>query len=181
MIRLLMVLLSVNLFAYNVENFKDEMSNDITKIQNILKENSEDKNEKLFDLLKNNLDLDLMTRLVLSKHAKDLEHSKLTEFKQLFINKLKKDFSSKIELVNGSSLKLIDTKHDDKKCEANMQVNYEDQEKELSFKFRKTQNTNECKLYDIEVLNTSLIASYRAEFLDIIKQGGINSLFEKLK
>ncbi|WP_267524904.1 MlaC/ttg2D family ABC transporter substrate-binding protein [Campylobacter sp. MG1] len=179
--KIIFLLLCVNfLLAYNVDSFNDEISNDVLKIQEILKQDGNNKSEDLFNLLNHNLDIDLMSNLVLSKkYFSKLNDKEVIEFKDLFINRLKKDFSSKIDLVKGSSLKLIDASFDDKKCQANMQVFYENQEKNMVFKFRRIQN--DCKLYDIEILDTSLIASYRSQFLDIINQNGISALFEKLK
>lgn len=171
---------SINLlFAYNINTFNDDVARDIVKIQDILASDKDDRSAELFRLLNADLDIDLMTRLVLSKHISELTPDKLAEFKTLFIERLKKDFSTKIDLVKGSSLKLVDTNYDDKKCQANMKAVYEEQEKTMNFKFRRIKD--ECRLYDIEILNTSLIASYRAQFLDIIRQSGINALFEKLK
>lgn len=168
------------LFAYSTTSFKDEIAADIVKIQDIFKQDGNNKSEDLFNLLKSHLDIDLMSNLVLSKKYFDkLSQKEASDFKDLFISRLKKDFSSKIDLVKSSSLKLIDAEYDDKKCQANMQVFYENQEKNMVFKFRR--DKEECKLYDIEILNTSLIASYRSQFLDIINQHGINALFEKLK
>lgn len=166
-------------FAYNLDTFKNDVEKDIVSIQEIFKSNDENKSENLFNLLNPNLDVDLMTKLVLSKYVKDLSAEKLAEFQEIFIKRLRADLSSKIDLVKGSSLELVSTNIDDKKCQANMKVEYEEQLKDMVFKFRKV--NNECKLYDIDILNTSLITSYRAQFLDIIKQNGINALFEKLK
>lgn len=178
--KLLIIALSiVSLYAYKLDTFKEDIAVDVGKIQGIFKSESVNKSQDLFELLKDNLDIDLMTKLVLSKYANELSAEKLAEFKVIFIERLKKDFSSKIDLVKGSSLELVSTNIDDKKCQANMKVDYEEQTKEMVFKFRKV--ANECKLYDIDILNTSLITSYRAQFLDIIKQSGINALFEKLK
>lgn len=178
--KLIILALSIaSLYAYKIDTFKENISKDVAKIQDIFKSDSSNKSQELFNLLKDNLDIELMTKLVLSKHANELSAEKLAEFKNIFVERLKKDFSSKIDLVKGSSLELVSTNIDDKRCQANMKVDYEEQVKEMIFKFRRDQDT--CKLYDIDILNTSLIASYRAQFLDIIKQSGINALFEKLK
>ncbi|MBZ7991293.1 MULTISPECIES: MlaC/ttg2D family ABC transporter substrate-binding protein [unclassified Campylobacter] len=178
--KLLIIALSLaSLYAYKIDTFKDDIVLDVAKIQDIFKGDGNDKSQDLFNLLKDDLDIELMTKLVLSKNANELSAEKLAEFQNIFIERLKKDFSSKIDLVKGSSLELTSTNIDDKRCQANMKVEYEEQVKEMIFKFRII--NNECKLYDIDILNTSLIASYRAQFLDIIKQSGINGLFEKLK
>lgn len=174
------IFLSAVLFAYDTKTFSTDFENDIKKITNILEQkNLENKDEFIFNILKDNLDKELMVKIVLSGNYNLLSNQQKTEFTNLFFKKLQKDFLSKINLLQANSIKFVDAYVDEKKCIAKISAKYDDKLQEAVFSFRKVENN--CKLYDIVVLSTSLIASYRAQFLDIINQNGINKLFEKLK
>ncbi|WP_172232864.1 ABC transporter substrate-binding protein [Campylobacter canadensis] len=174
------VFLSTMLFAYNIKTFSTDYENDINKITKILQQKDlNNKDELIFNVLKDKLDEELMLRLVLSSNYNLLSEEKKNEFKNLFFKKLQDDFLSKINLLQADSIKFLDAYIDEKKCIAKVSAKYDDKMQEAVFNFRKIKD--DCKIYDIAVLGTSLIASYRAQFLDIINQDGIDKLFEKLR
>lgn len=181
-----LIIFAINpLFAVEKENITSIMSQKVKIATSILQQKDLDpatKGEKVFSLLDELFDYQLMSRLSLGKET----WSKITpeekkEFVEKFVKYLKNSYIDKLNLYTNEKLNIVGAK------EINAQriwlvtelIGKQDKY-EITYKFYQAKE-NDWLIYDVDIIGVSLIQTYIAQFSDILKEKPFSALLSKLE
>ncbi|MCI5968930.1 ABC transporter substrate-binding protein [Helicobacter sp.] len=131
----------------------------------------------LFDPL---FDYNLMSQLALSKHYKTLTLEQFEAFKASFKCNLKKNFTHKLKLYQDEKIEIIGSnqpKNNRYNLKTSLIIN--GKTNEIIFKFYN--NTEDWKIYDIDILGISIIQTYRSQINDFLAKSDFNALLDNLR
>jgi phospholipid transport system substrate-binding protein len=181
-----LIIFAINpLYAIEKANITPVMGQKIKIATTILQQkdlNATTKADKVFSLLDDVFDYQLMARLSLGKETwSKINAGEKKEFIDKFVKYLKHSYIAKLNLYTDEKLTIVGAK------EINAQriwlvtelIGAQDTY-EITYKFYKAKN-NDWLIYDVDIIGVSLIQTYIAQFSDILKEKPFSALLHKLE
>jgi len=182
---ILLPLLSLTfLFAINEANIKSEMEHKIQTITEILQNKSltlEDKKVQIAPTVDTIFDYKTMSKISLGKRWKTLTSSEQETFSQKFETKLKNSYFEKLELYTDQKVIV----NESEKVKATRIYLHSDivgveETYEVIYKFYNVKNSNDWRIYDVEITGVSIIQTYRKQFAEFLQTKSFDELLASL-
>ena len=175
-----------NVFASSFSAEKDFVSNFADSAINILSDNEileGEKNSKFTGLVMSAIDLNLISKFVLSKTWKnatdDQKERYIQAFKDYFIN----SYANKLDQYSGEQVEVVDAEEAGKYVIVNSFIYREGTDTlKINLKWRLLNRDNEIKIIDLNIEGISLIIAQREEFQSFLanNEGDLEKLIEKI-
>ena len=175
-----------NVFASSFSTEKDFVSNFADSAINILSDNEileGEKNSKFTDLVMSAIDLNLISKFVLSKTWKnatdDQKERYIQAFKDYFIN----SYANKLNQYSGEQVEVVDAEEAGKYVIVNSFIYREGTDTlKINLKWRLLNRDKEIKIIDLNIEGISLIIAQREEFQSFLanNEGDLEKLIEKI-
>ena len=175
-----------NVFASSFSAEKDFVSNFADSAINILSDNEileGEKNSKFTDLVMSAIDLNLISKFVLSKTWKnatdDQKERYIQAFKDYFIN----SYANKLDQYSGEQVEVVDAEEAGKYVIVNSFIYREGTDTlKINLKWRLLNRDGEIKIIDLNIEGISLIIAQREEFQSFLanNEGDLEKLIEKI-
>ena len=175
-----------NVFASSFSAEKDFVSNFADSAIDILSDNKMlegEKNSKFTDLVMSAIDLNLISKFVLSKTWKnatdDQKERYIQAFKDYFIN----SYANKLDQYSGEQVEVVDAEEAGKYVIVNSFIYREGTDTlKINLKWRLLNRDNEIKIIDLNIEGISLIIAQREEFQSFLanNEGDLEKLIEKI-
>ncbi len=175
-----------NVFASSFSDEKDFVSNfadaaiDILSDKEILEG---EKNSKFTDLVMSAIDLNLISKFVLSKTWKnatdDQKERYIQAFKDYFIN----SYANKLDQYSGEQVEVVDAEEAGKYVIVNSFIYREGTDTlKINLKWRLLNKDGKIKIIDLNIEGISLIIAQREEFQSFLanNEGDLEKLIEKI-
>ena len=125
-------------------------------------------------------DFALMAKLTLGrKHWPNLPREKKERFTELYIELLKTSYLDKLALYTDEKVVFEPPVQVKKKVHIPTQLISKDRKTSILYKLYKP--ANDWKVYDLEIQGVSVIRSYRSQFSEILQNGSIDDLLQKME
>ena len=175
-----------NVFASSFSAEKDFVSNFADSAIDILSDNEileGEKNSQFTDLVMSAIDLNLISKFVLSKTWKnatdDQKERYIQAFKDYFIN----SYANKLDQYSGEQVEVVDAEEAGKYVIVNSFIYREGTDTlKINLKWRLLSRDNEIKIIDLNIEGISLIIAQREEFQSFLanNEGDLEKLIEKI-
>ena len=175
-----------NVFASSFSAEKDFVSNFADSAIDILSDNEileGEKNGKFTDLVMSAIDLNLISKFVLSKTWKnatdDQKERYIQAFKDYFIN----SYANKLDQYSGEQVEVVDAEEAGKYVIVNSFIYREGTDTlKINLKWRLLNRDNQIKIIDLNIEGISLIIAQREEFQSFLanNEGDLEKLIEKI-
>jgi phospholipid transport system substrate-binding protein len=162
---------------------EDYLKNNLDRVFEILqKEDLEQqaKSKAVVEIVTPMFDFALMARLSLGKkHWSGLTAEKKDRFTELFVNRLRKSYLSK--LTTYTDEQIIYEPPTEVKKKIHIPTHLISKGKKISMLYKFYKSKNDWKIYDVEIQGVSIIRSYRAQFNEILQNGTFDDLLQKMQ
>ena len=175
-----------NVLAASFSAEKDFVSNFAESAINVLSDNEileGEKNSKFTDLVMSAIDLNLISKFVLSKTWKnatdDQKERYIRAFKNYFIN----SYANKLDQYSGEQVEVVDAEEAGKYVIVNSFIYREGTDTlKINLKWRLLNRDGEIKIIDLNIEGISLIIAQREEFQSFLanNEGDLEKLIEKI-
>ncbi len=126
-------------------------------------------------------DFGLMGRLSLGKTQwKKMMPQERKSFSTLFTERVKRSYSSKMDLYTDEVVIIDDAVQVKSRIHLPTHLIRKNEKRDILYKFYKSKKGG-WLIYDVDILGVSIIQTYRTQFADILKDGDVTTLLEKLK
>ena len=189
----LFILISLTIFTQNLmaneqENLKEHFLKKIDEVIVIVKNKENNKsmrNSKIVATLTPMFDFELMAKLSLGKTWKTLTVIEKKKFVSLYVERMKKSYSSKIDSYSDEKVEisnLIQPKNNRIKLITNLVSQNEKLEVVYKFYKPKKQKTNKDRwlVYDVIILGVSIIKTDKAQFKEFLQTNNISELMNQI-
>jgi phospholipid transport system substrate-binding protein len=153
------------------------------QIMTILKQKELDPNvvaAKVEKIITPMFDFNVMAKLAIKAHLKNMSTEQQTRYQTLFVKYLKKSYRSKLMLYSDEEVEYKDPLVTRPTL---IQIPTEFVSKaraiEVIYYFRKTKGL--WKIYNVNIQGIGLIESYRSQFNEVIQKDGLDALLEQLE
>jgi phospholipid transport system substrate-binding protein len=192
-------LLTVNLQATNpLDNIKETFINTTNKVVEIVKNkevNATTRNNNIVNTVTPMFDFELMAKLSLgSKQWKALTQEQKNEFIKIYVQRMKKSYSEKLDKFTNEKIVVDSTEHQkDKKGNIiktrailHSSLIGNDDKLNVVYKFYKPKiqikNKDQWLVYDVVISGVSIIKADKAQFKALLQEDSdISKLMDKLK
>ena len=138
------------------------------------------KKDEINDIVTPMFDFALMAKLTLGrKHWPSLPHEKKEKFTGLYIELLKTSYLDKLALYTDEKVIFEPPVQVKKKVHIPTQLISKDRKTSILYKLYKP--ADGWKVYDLEIQGVSVIRSYRSQFDEILQNGTIDDLLQKME
>lgn len=181
----LALLLNTSVFAISEDNIKNEMEVKISKVITILSKQDSKKDfhsEEIFTLFDHIFDFKVMSLISLGKNYKKLNQDEKQRFQKAFELKLKRSFQSKLKLYTNQKMninEIIKTKKNRLKLLTELVGDSDTYS--IVYKFHKKKNIDNWLIYDVSIIDVSILNTYRKQFYEYLKNNSIDTLIKKLE
>lgn len=135
---------------------------------------------KIFALFNDEFDYKLMARISLASAFNKLTPEQKKLYFATFEKSLKNNFASKLELYTDQNIDITGGKQEgNNRYYLNAKLIIENKPQSLVFKFYNKDGN--WLIYDVDVLGISIVGTYRAQFQDVMNNGGFKTLIKKLE
>ncbi len=144
---------------------------------------SEEKGDKILDILSPVFRFELMAKLTLGRqYWGQLTEEQQEEFVDLFVKHLQMSYIGKAEHFADKEIHYGDAEwlgSGRRKILMNTYVFINDSKNVIKYKFYKQRDG--WKVYDIEIEGVSIIRSYKSQYVDVLEEEDVETLFEKIR
>ena len=173
-----------SLSAVEESHIKSDMTTKIDNITAILKNKTlslEAKKEQISPTVDTLFDYKTMAKISLAKKWKQLSASQQKQFTQKFTTKLKNSYFEKVELYTDQKVLVKELeKKNAKRIYLHTEIIGDDENYAIDYKFYNVKNSNDWKIYDVEITGVSIIQTYRKQFAEFLKTKSFNELLNSL-
>ena len=175
-----------NVFASSFSVEKDFVSNFADSAINILSDNEileGEKNSKFTDLVMSAIDLNLISKFVLSKTWKNATDDQKERYIQAFKNYFINSYANKLDQYSGEQVEVVDAEEAGKYVIVNSFIYREGTDTlKINLKWRLLNRDGEIKIIDLNIEGISLIIAQREEFQSFLanNEGDLEKLIEKI-
>lgn len=181
----LALLLNTSLFAISEADIKHEMEVRISKVLQILAQediNNDFHSKKVFEVFDSMFDFKVMSLISLGKNYKKLNLQEKESFQKAFELKLKKSFQSKLDLYTNQKMNINEIiKIKKNRLKLLTQLVGDSDTYSIVYKFHKEKNIDNWLIYDVSIINVSILSTYRKQFKAYLKNNNIEALIKKLQ
>lgn len=158
---------------------------EVVKIVSDKSLDKETRNSSIVNVLNPVFDFELMAKLSLGKKWFSLSSENQTKFVELYVERMKKSYSSKLDSYSGQEIKITDIQQPKSSrilLVSNLMT--EDNKFEVSYKFykpnEKLPKKEDWLIYDVEIQGVSVLKTDRAQFSEYLQQNNITDLMQEL-
>ena len=175
-----------NVLASSFSAEKDFVSNFADSAINILSDNEileGEKNSKFTDLVMSAIDLNLISKFVLSKTWKNATDDQKERYIQAFKNYFINSYANKLDQYSGEQVEVVDAEEAGKYVIVNSFIYREGTDTlKINLKWRLLNKDGEIKIIDLNIEGISLIIAQREEFQSFLanNEGDLEKLIEKI-
>ena len=175
-----------NVFASSFSAEKDFVNNFADSAINILSDNEileGEKNSKFTDLVMSAIDLNLISKFVLSKTWKNATDDQKERYIQAFKNYFINSYANKLDQYSGEQVEVVDAEEAGKYVIVNSFIYREGTDTlKINLKWRLLNKDGEIKIIDLNIEGISLIIAQREEFQSFLanNEGDLEKLIEKI-
>ena len=175
------------LFAYSSQPklFISELVNDVVLVLSEAGLSIKDKNEKIEEIAKKNVDIPALGLYTLGSVRKTLNDEKLNEYNDLFSKYFLKSLTSRLSEYSSQKFEIIDEEQKSTNYTiVNSKIASSDKNPEIKISWRVyTKNPEKPLIRDLIVEGLSLAKTQKEEFASILNSNNndINALLDKLK
>ena len=175
-----------SVFASSFSAEKDFVSNFADSAIDILSDNEileGEKNSKFTDLVMSAIDLNLISKFVLSKTWKNATDDQKERYIQAFKNYFINSYANKLDQYSGEQIEIIDAEEAGKYVIVNSFIYREGTDTlKINLKWRLLNKNSEIKIIDLNIEGISLIIAQREEFQSFLanNEGDLEKLIEKI-
>ena len=175
------------LFAYSTQPklFVNELVNDIVSVLSETSTPVKDKNKKIEEIAKENVDISALGLYTLGSLRKTLDTEKLNEYNDLFSKYFLKSLTSRLTDYSSQKFEIIDEEQKSANYTiVNSKIAPSDKNPEIKISWRiYTKNPDKPLIRDLIVEGLSLAKTQKEEFASILNSNNndINALLNKLK
>ena len=175
-----------SVFASSFSAEKDFVSNFADSAIDILSDNEileGEKNSKFTDLVMSAIDLNLISKFVLSKTWKNATDDQKERYIQAFKNYFINSYANKLDQYSGEQIEIIDAEEAGKYVIVNSFIYREGTDTlKINLKWRLLNKDGEIKIIDLNIEGISLIIAQREEFQSFLanNEGDLEKLIEKI-
>ena len=175
------------LFAYSTQPklFVNELVNDIVSVLSETSTPVKDKNKKIEEIAKENVDIPALGLYTLGSLRKTLDTEKLNEYNELFSKYFLKSLTSRLTDYSSQKFEIIDEEQKSANYTiVNSKIASSDKNPEIKISWRiYTKNPEKPLIRDLIVEGLSLAKTQKEEFASILNSNNndINALLDKLK
>ena len=175
------------LFAYSTQPklFVDELVNDVVSVLSETGTSVKDKNRKIEEIAKENVDIPELGLYTLGSLRKTLDSEKLNEYNDLFSKYFLKSLTSRLTDYSSQKFEIIDEEQKSANYTiVNSKIAPSDKNPEIKISWRiYTKNPDKPLIRDLIVEGLSLAKTQKEEFASILNSNNndINALLNKLK
>ena len=175
------------LFAYSTQPklFVNELVNDIVSVLSETSTPVKDKNKKIEEIAKENVDISALGLYTLGSLRKTLDEEKLNEYNDLFSKYFLKSLTSRLTDYSSQKFEIIDEEQKSANYTiVNSKIASSDKNPEIKISWRiYTKNPEKPLIRDLIVEGLSLAKTQKEEFASILNSNNndINALLNKLK
>ena len=175
------------LFAYSTQPklFVDELVNDVVSVLSETGTSVKDKNRKIEEIAKENVDILALGLYTLGSLRKTLDSEKLNEYNDLFSKYFLKSLTSRLTDYSSQKFEIIDEEQKSANYTiVNSKIAPSDKNPEIKISWRiYTKNPDKPLIRDLIVEGLSLAKTQKEEFASILNSNNndINALLNKLK
>ena len=175
-----------SVFASSFSAEKDFVSNFADSAINILSDNEileGEKNSKFTDLVMSAIDLNLISKFVLSKTWKDATDDQKERYIQAFKDYFINSYANKLDQYSGEQVEVVDAEEAGKYVIVNSFIYREGTDTlKINLKWRLLNKNSEIKIIDLNIEGISLIIAQREEFQSFLanNEGDLEKLIEKI-
>ena len=153
------------------------------KIMTVLKQKELDPNvvaAKVEKIITPLFDFDVMAKLAIRAHLKNMSAKQKTRYQTLFVKYLKKSYRSKLTLYSDEEVEYKDPVVT-RPTLIQIPTEFVSKAKtiEVIYYFRKTKGL--WKIYNVYIQGIGLIESYRSQFNEVIQKDGLDALLDQLE
>ncbi len=184
----LTILINYNyLFAYSSQPklFISELVNDVVLVLSEAGLSVKDKNQKIEEIAKKNVDIPALGLYTLGSVRKTLDDEKLNEYNDLFSKYFLKSLTSRLSEYSSQKFEIIDEEQKSTNYTiVNSKIASSDKNPEIKISWRVyTKNPEKPLIRDLIVEGLSLAKTQKEEFASILNSNNndINALLDKLK
>ncbi|MEA3383370.1 MAG: ABC transporter substrate-binding protein [Campylobacterota bacterium] len=183
-----LVLITQSMMASEQEILKRDFLSKIDDVVLIVenKQLSKDtRNDKIVQVLTPMFDFELMAKLSLGKVWRTLSKETGDKFISLYVKRMKKSYSSKIDAYSDEKVEVTKIEQP-KKSRIALVTNLvsKTNKLEIVYKFHKPRklmlDKNRWLIYDVEILGVSILKTDKAQFREFLKTHKIEELMEKM-
>ncbi len=181
---IVILLLATSLFAMQKEQIKEYMSKNIDNILKVLKDKSLTKDQRGKEIIKimdSSFDYQIMSMLVLGSKWREISNEQKSEFSRTFEIRLKESYIDKLDLYNNQKIEINELEEINNRLVLKTVLIGEKENFSIDYKFYKNNKNNQWLIYDITILEVSIIQTYRNQFQQYLKDKSIENLIEYLK
>tara|TARA_B100001989_G_scaffold128270_1_gene90639 strand:- start:1198 stop:1794 length:597 start_codon:yes stop_codon:yes gene_type:complete len=175
------------LFAYSSQPklFISELVNDVVLVLSEAGLSVKDKNQKIEEIAKKNVDIPALGLYTLGSVRKTLDDEKLNEYNDLFSKYFLKSLTSRLSEYSSQKFEIIDEEQKSTNYTiVNSKIASSDKNPEIKISWRVyTKNPEKPLIRDLIVEGLSLAKTQKEEFASILNSNNndINALLDKLK
>ncbi len=175
-------------FADETVKVKELFMKKIDEVVLIVNDTSLDKesrNAKIVKVLDPIFDFELMAKLSLGKKWFTLSSEDQKKFVELYVERMKKSYSSKLDSYSGQEIQVTDIQQPkDTRIVLTSNLIAEDSKFEVVYKFYKPNEQLSDKLewviYDVEIEGVSILKTDRAQFSEYLQKNSVKDLMQEL-
>jgi len=178
----LTLVLNITAFAGDVENIHKLVNKKIDIVVSLLtnkKIEKKERDEKIIKAISPIIDFRIMAKMSLKKkHKKKLTKLQRKEFYDLFEQRLHASLIEKLDLYTDEQVLVDKAKQINKNLIDVLAylVSGSGKKTDINFRFIKTPKSKKWKVFDVEILGTSIVTSYRSNFANILTKGSYKDL-----
>ena len=175
-----------SVFASSFSAEKDFVTNFADSAIDILSDNEileGEKNSKFTDLVMSAIDLNLISKFVLSKTWKNATDDQKERYIQAFKNYFINSYANKLDQYSGEQVEVVDAEEAGKYVIVNSFIYREGTDTlKINLKWRLLNRDGEIKIIDLNIEGISLIIAQREEFQSFLanNEGDLEKLIEKI-
>jgi phospholipid transport system substrate-binding protein len=178
-----------NLYANQLDTIKSDFTTTIDKVVKIVKNKSVPKdirNDKIVSSITPLFDFKLMAKLSLGRVWRTMSKSQQKEFVKLYVNRMKKSYSSKVDKYTDEKIIINNIKQiKSTRVILNTSLVGKDSNLEVIYKYYKPKkqkpNKKRWLIYDVVISGVSIIKADRKQFSEVLQDSSIDELIKKLK
>lgn len=177
-----------NLVANEQQILKDHFLSKIDEVILIVQDKKitkEKRNDAIVKELTPMFDFELMAKLSLGKNWKILNKNDKEKFVKLYVNRMKKSYSSKIDAYSDEKVEVTKIKQPkSNRIELITNLVSKDNKLEISYKFYKPKRLKMDKdkwlIYDVVIIGVSILKTDKAQFREYLQTKSIKELMAEL-
>ena len=166
--------------SLTAEEFLKSKLNQVFEILKQTDLEQQEKSKQVVEIVSPMFDFQLMAKLSLGRqYWPDLSEEKREKFTELFINRLRGSYLSRITAYTDETVIYDPPVKVDEKVHIPTYLVSKGNKISMLYKFY--QSSGQWKIYDLEIQGVSIIRSYQAQFKEILQKGTFDDLLLKME